>query len=259
MLIELLRRGVKVDKICFANTGKEKEETLVFVKQVGEYLNREIVWLEFDDTIIDHSEKGLWFCNFFSGVIKPGFKVVTFETASRKGEPFELLLRKRNFLPNVVARFCTQELKIRPQKKFLMSIGFERWVSYIGIRHDEPHRWVTTTQNQNNKQRWDNECPMVEWGTTKQHVNEYWQGMPFNLNLQAHEGNCDLCFLKGKHKRLQIIRDKPETADWWDAMEKHYGATWIKHYSVQDLIRAANQPLLFDEYDIDYPCFCNSD
>ena len=34
------------------------------------------------------------------------FVVVDFDTASRAGEPFEMLVRKRQYLPNPVARGC---------------------------------------------------------------------------------------------------------------------------------------------------------
>jgi hypothetical protein len=40
-------------------------------------------------------------------------KEVTYETASRNGEPFEELLDRRQYLPNPVARFCTSELKMK--------------------------------------------------------------------------------------------------------------------------------------------------
>jgi 3'-phosphoadenosine 5'-phosphosulfate sulfotransferase (PAPS reductase)/FAD synthetase len=47
------------------------------------------------------------------------WKVVSFDTASRAGEPFEAVIRQRNYLPNPVTRFCTSELKIRTMHKWL--------------------------------------------------------------------------------------------------------------------------------------------
>lgn len=241
MLIELIRQGIPVDAICFANTGKEREETLLFVKQVGEYLNRKIHWLE------------------YAGNEGGGYSEVNFNTASRKSEPFEALLEKRKFLPNPVARFCTQELKIMVQKKFLMSLGWEHWISFVGIRYDEPLRWGRMLQAPDKKQRWDNELPMVEWQTTKEIVMDFWAKMPFDLQLKPHEGNCDLCFLKAEKKKLQIIRDNPEAPKWWIEQEQKYGATFRSNISVKQLVERANQPQLFDPYDIDFPCFCNAD
>ena len=89
-------------EVTFANTGKECEETLEFVKECGERWNVPITWLEY---IPD----------------APGFKVVDFETAARNGEPFEAIIHKRQYLPNPVTRFCTIDLKIRIIAKLLKS------------------------------------------------------------------------------------------------------------------------------------------
>jgi hypothetical protein len=41
----------------------------------------------------------------------------------------------------------------------------------------------------------------------------------FDLQLDQHEGNCDLCFLKGAGKIQRIMRARPDLADWWIQME----------------------------------------
>ena len=74
--------------VCFANTGKEEEATLQFVKDCEKHWNVKIHWVEFRD---DENK----------------FAEVTFETASRNGEPFEQLIIKKKYLPNPVTRFCT--------------------------------------------------------------------------------------------------------------------------------------------------------
>lgn len=78
--------------VCFANTGKEEEATLEFVRDCEKNWGVEIHWLEYRNS-------------------EQKFERVSFETASRNGEPFEALITKKNYLPNMVARFCTQELK----------------------------------------------------------------------------------------------------------------------------------------------------
>ena len=74
--------------VCFANTGKEEEATLRFVRDCSQQWNVPITWVEYRN-----DEKG--------------YAVVDFDTASREGEPFEAIIRKRNYLPNPVTRFCT--------------------------------------------------------------------------------------------------------------------------------------------------------
>jgi len=81
--------GLPVDTVvCFANTGKEVEATMRFVRDCAEHWHVPIRWLEYLPT-------------------EPGFTLVDFDRASRQGEPFEALIRKRQYLPNPVARGCT--------------------------------------------------------------------------------------------------------------------------------------------------------
>lgn len=95
-------------KVIFANTGKECEETLEFIKNCSLNWDVPITWLEYQDT-------------------ESKFELVDFDSASRNGEPFEALILKRQYLPNVVARFCTVELKVRTMHRYLKSIGWTEW------------------------------------------------------------------------------------------------------------------------------------
>jgi 3'-phosphoadenosine 5'-phosphosulfate sulfotransferase (PAPS reductase)/FAD synthetase len=94
---------------CFQNTGREMPQTLDFVQEIGSRWGVPIVWLEYRA-----GDFGL----------APTFAQVDHASASRNGEPFEALIRKRKFLPNQQARFCTVELKIRTVKRYLMSLGW---------------------------------------------------------------------------------------------------------------------------------------
>jgi len=63
------------DKVfIFANTGKEREETLEFVNKCDKEFDLNIVWLEANI----NNEKG----------IATTYNIVNFKTASRKGQPF---------------------------------------------------------------------------------------------------------------------------------------------------------------------------
>lgn len=189
--------------VCFANTGKEEEATLRFVQRCSEEWNVPITWLEYRN---DDSK----------------FAVVDFATAARNGEPFEALIRKKNYLPNPVTRFCTVELKIRPMGRYLHSIGLVEKPSHgeeaawIGIRADEPRRAAKIA----NKSR----VPLATAGITKSDVTEFWARQSFDLELPnmggvTMHGNCDLCFLKGGNQVASLIAEKPERAVWWARME----------------------------------------
>ena len=189
--------------VCFANTGKEDEATLRFVQRVSDEWSVPIVWLKFRDT-------------------EQHFEIVSFETASRNGEPFEALIRKRNYLPNPVTRFCTIDLKIRPIGRYLLSIGMAETkteaenMSMIGMRADEQRRAAKIADK--------SRIPLAKAGITKKDVGEFWKTQPFDLELPnmngvTMHGNCDLCFLKGGAQILSLIAEKPVRPVWWARME----------------------------------------
>jgi 3'-phosphoadenosine 5'-phosphosulfate sulfotransferase (PAPS reductase)/FAD synthetase len=236
LLKQLPASGVVV---CFANTGKEEPETLDFVHACDQYWHGIVNWLEYD--AVDR------------------FRVVTYETASRKGEPFAAIIEKRCYLPNVVARFCTQDLKIRVIKRYMMMLGYKHWTNAVGIRYDEPARW-SRTRAIGDKERWDTWLPLVDWKVTKSMVLEYWKTMPFDLRLEHYMGNCDLCFLKGKNKVKRLLTEHPEKGKWWIEQEEKIGGTFRKGLSVRGLTEMIQKsPGLSAYQDPDFVCFCNSD
>jgi 3'-phosphoadenosine 5'-phosphosulfate sulfotransferase (PAPS reductase)/FAD synthetase len=193
--------------VCFANTGKEDEATLKFVQDCSEHWNVPIIWLEYTDT---EETKDRW-------------RQVNFETASRDGEPFEALIRKRNYLPNPVSRFCTVELKVRTIHRYLKHSGWTEWQSMLGIRADEQRR-LAKIGNQDYGKHEEKLAPLGRMGVTKEIVGDFWRKQPFdlalpNINGVTYHGNCDLCFLKGASQTLSLIAEKPERAIWWAKME----------------------------------------
>ena len=237
--------------VCFANTGKEEEATLEFVRDCGLNWNVDITWIEF----VDDENK---------------FKVVNFDTASRNGEPFEALIKKKKYLPNPVTRFCTVEMKIRPIAKYLHSIGFCKKPSHgekmawVGIRFDEPRRAAKIPD----KER----LPLFYDGVTKKTVGEFWKAQDFDLNLPnmngvTMHGNCDLCFLKGGNQVQSLIDEKPSRAIWWAKMEaliksenvlSHEGTARFRkdRPSYQQMINNSKEQIKLNFFDESISCFC---
>lgn len=187
--------------VSFQNTGREMPETLDFVQECGDRWGVRIVWLEYrpDD---------------------PRFEVVSHNSASQAGEPFEDLIRKRKMLPNRVARFCTAELKVHCNSRYLKSIGWKRWSQAIGIRADEPKR-LKVSQPRERYTQW---YPLAAAGISRHDVSSFWSCQPFDLLLpnvggRTQLGNCDGCFLKSEAARAALARDYPERAQWWADME----------------------------------------
>lgn len=204
MLRMALDEGLGPDvHVIFANTGKEREETLVFVNECGTRWGVPIRWIE-----------------YASG----GFREVTFETASRKGEPFAELIAKRGFLPNPGSPYCSSEGKFRPAREFMRSLGHDEWDALIGLRADERSR-VAKLKGQKVEGGWAL-MPLADAGLHLGDVQAFWKAQPFTLELHAHEGNCDLCWKKRGTKLTGLIDQVPSRADWWAEQEAATGTRW---------------------------------
>lgn len=227
----------------FANTGVERRETLDFVDDCARRWGVDIVWIERDG----------------SAPASRRFRVVDYETASRDGEPFEELITERSFLPNAVMRFCTEELKIKAAAGYMRSLGYEHWTSLLGLRADEMRRVVTVRGRA--QPEWDAECPLATAGITKADVMAFWHAQPFDLALRPHEGNCTLCFLKGRRVRERIMRDREDLAEWWIRQEARIEGRFCAHEPgyAATLDRVRRLPLLPMDLDGDteaVTCHC---
>jgi hypothetical protein len=186
--------------VAFANTGKEREETLRFVHECGSRWRVHVRWVE-------------W---------RPpnAFEEVGFNSADRTGKWFAELIRRKQYLPNSTMRYCTSKLKVDAMKKFMMSLGYTAWVNPVGLRYDEGHRVLKQlARNESKKERYTAVMPLATARITKRNVMAFWATQPFDLQLQPHEGNCDLCFLKGRVKLAAIIHEHPDLAGWWSGVE----------------------------------------
>jgi 3'-phosphoadenosine 5'-phosphosulfate sulfotransferase (PAPS reductase)/FAD synthetase len=242
-------------EVCFANTGKEAEATLEFVQECSDRWNVPITWVEYRNN-------------------EQGFKIVDFDTASRDGQPFEEIIRKRNYLPNPVTRFCTVELKIRVIAKYMKSLcWFGDGVDMmIGIRGDESRR-VSKIRNADGhnpeSKHITNLVPLADAGVTVTDVGAFWDAQPFNLRLPTYKGrtlagNCDLCFLKPASQVASLIAEKPARADFWIRMEalalasKPSGAVFRSDRPsyAQMLKYSQQQGDMFDPTVSGIECFC---
>ena len=202
------------DKVfIFANTGKELPETLEFINKCDKEWGLNIVWLEANVVY----EKG----------VGTNFKVVSYETASRDGKPFEDMLKKYP-LPNNMASNCTRELKLAPIGKYVKSLGYKEVYTAMGIRYDERHRESNTAKENNII------YPLIyDIRVDNKFIRDWWDRQSFDLKLKDYEGNCDLCFKKSLKKRLTIIKERPEVADWWLNMESNYSSDIVPRFDLR--------------------------
>lgn len=221
--------------VTFANTGQEREETLEFVDRCDKEWGFNVIWLEAD--VIQERNKGTQ------------FKIVTFETASRNGEPFEEVIKKYG-IPNAAYPHCTRELKLNPMSAHLKAIGWQKgeFKTAIGIRADEMDR-VNAKMDELGLI-----YPLCEdFKVSKEMINDWWERQAFNLRLREHEGNCSWCWKKTDRKLFTLINDAPEIFGFPERMENLYGLSghnidgtkrvfFRKNRSVGDIKSAANKP-----------------
>ena len=209
-------------QVIFTNTGREMPETLDFVQECGDRWGVKITWLEYrlNWTGAPHDPR--------AGVFDSAahdFEAVSHNSASRNGEPFEMVMDYFGFTPNRDAAFCSHELKTRTARRFCVeALGWEHWTTALGIRSDEKNR-VLKKQPKERYRVW---YPLAEGDVTKETVSAFWKCQPFDLRLQnvrgvTPMGNCDGCFKKSEWKRSVLARDHPDRAAWWLEMEKRHG------------------------------------
>lgn len=246
--------------VTFCNTGKEMPESLDFVRDCGERWGVDITWLELASMelmpINSRKQKNR---NEYSKT----YKVVTYETASRNGEPFDILLNTVPAIPNGRDPICTAYLKTRLMRMYAYDRGLEQGcLTIVGMRADEMSRVV----NLHNKkvEGFEGYCPMYVDSITKEDVSSFWDQNNFDLQLHNNNGvtdfgNCDLCFKKATNKRISIIRERPDLVDWWinvEAKKQQKFKPNLPGYQTMKMI-ATDQGNLFDfPNDESVPCIC---
>lgn len=203
MLLDSLDKSIYDIVVIFANTGKEREETLDFVHECDIRFGFDTIWIE--------------------AVINPAHgsgtraKVVDYQSADRSGRVFEEMIKKYG-IPNTSFLHCTRELKTNAITSYVRDqLGWKNYYTAIGIRSDE----IDRINPKRKKLRYI--YPMITmFPSTKYTVNEFWVGQEFDLRLKSYEGNCDLCYKKSDRKLLTLCREIPDRTVWWDEMGEKY-------------------------------------
>lgn len=215
----------------FANTGKERPETIDFIERCSKHFKIPVVWVE---AVVHHGKrKG---CTH---------KIIeSRKDLSFNGEPFEEVIKKYG-LPNVSFKHCTRELKSNPLKSLADEhFGKNNYYTAIGIRVDEIDRMASDMY----KKRLI--YPLVSpFPTRKPTINKFWDDMPFRLELKSYEGNCDLCFKKNLRKLLTIVEEDKsgEVVDWWRRMELKYEGHTAGREGVKPPYRFNRKNMTVDE------------
>lgn len=254
MVDQLLQKLGSTHEIVFTfvNTGKEEEATLDFVDAVDRHFCRprghRVIWLE---AVIREGRNG------------PAAKEVTYETACRKGGPFEAALAKHG-IPCASHPQCTSRLKEEPMNWYRRHVlGWlpGTYDTAIGIRADE----IDRVSSKKDEKRFI--YPLADWGWRKRDVSQYMARFEWDLKIPGdHWGNCDCCWKKSLRKLMTRAQENPAVFDWWAEMEAKYGAIhnsdepqdkprvfFRKNRSAKDIVELAAttkfEPYEDDKYD----------
>jgi hypothetical protein len=224
MTIKEYREG---DLVIFCDTGREHPKTYKFINDFEAFENIPVIRLKYDGG-------------------------------------FEKLIDKRQAIPNNFKRFCTIELKIKTARRYLRSLGLNKYENIIGFRADEPLRV------KRRKQMWKSvidKFPLYDNGVTKEVINKFWEDKPYTLEIPSILGNCTLCFMKGKNAIMNILTVYPELADEWIKDEQKFRENGKKYQYFEDIsmkqMRDIAQNNLFKEHDLSsispaFDCACTS-
>lgn len=206
----------------FANVGREDPGTYQFVKRLS-----------------DHIPLRCW------EVRKPAeyggrpsemqFERVSVDSLDQTGAPlryvWETLAEFRKEAkglgpigPNPMMRLCTSYGKIKMLDHVAQAEGWDSWCAAIGLRADEPIRVAKMTARDTRVK--SSIAPLARMGITKCMVDLFWEEQEFNLEIQPHQGNCTLCFLKDEADLAEIMLTgvDPDGSDWewWKRLDDEF-------------------------------------
>lgn len=225
--------------VAFANTGKEREETLRFVHECSVRWGVDIHWLEFVTDLRSAGAAGR-------------FVEVGYNSASRAGEPLDRLIeRKKSLFSTLRGRWCTERCKVCVLHDFMESKGFTpgSYTEVIGFRADEGDRAYELPRRPRNANR-KFAFPLTEAGIRKGDVMKAWENSEFDLQIKRGTGNCDHCPFLGFKARVHRARHNPDGLGWWLQKENDFDF-WFGRESFAEVVQAAHSQPMLDLDDIE--------
>ena len=178
------------------------------------------------------------------------------------GEPFDSVIdAKGSYLPNVMTRYCTTEMKIRPLFRHWSATCDEPVEMQIGFRANEQRRAQNMEKKVNadgllefkdivgkwpsGRNRWQTTAwqkpsfPLIRDGIFKDYIEDFWRDKPVRF---ATLNNCVGCFHRNPILLRQMFDDHPEKMAWFEAQEqrstkgqwkKEMSYTKIKNHRLQ--------------------------
>jgi len=149
---------------------------------------------------------------------------VNYNSASRNGKPMtdlflyrcaiRLMKGEGLIMPAAGNRWCTGDGKEKVEHRYLANKGIREFISYKGMRIDEPDRIDKVKKKNNSQDKIWYDCPMEYLKTTKMDVMLSWAGQEIDLGnggdgnnyFSDVVGNCTYCHLKTLLKKMYLFQ-----------------------------------------------------
>jgi hypothetical protein len=183
------------------------------------------------------------------------------------GKPFEEVIKdKSNYLPNLVTRFCTTEMKLKPIFDWWLNEINEPIKMRIGFRANEQTRaknMIAKTNelglsefkhvighSKNGRNKWGvtgwqyPDFPLIKDGIYKDNVEAFWKDKPVRF---AYMNNCIGCFHRNEVLLKHMSDRHPEKFQWFIDQENNNNNTFKKGVTYEKIKQSLKQITLFDD------------
>lgn len=203
------KENINVEYV-FCDTGAEHPKTYKFIKDVVDHFKIKLTCLRVK---IDFDESGV--------ASPPSYKVVSLYDCKNDLKPFHDFIKKCS-TPTPSAAECTNILKSVPSDKYCNEkYGRCNYIKWLGIRADEPKR-IKLVDKQVDMfseflpKKKKKTIPLRYLGEisdmTKEDILDFWDDMPFDLEISEELGNCVFCIKKGANKIALAAKKEPKLA-----------------------------------------------
>jgi len=166
----------------------------------------------------------------------------------------EAIAYKKNYLPNVMTRYCTTELKMRPIFHWWHDNIGEPIEMHMGYRASEKRRAdammekvnadglsefkATFEKGKTGKNKWVTVAwrkprfPLVEDFIERQDIDRFWKNKPVRF---ANYNNCIGCFHRSASFLNSMSKADPATFDWFIKQEETTGNFFKKNVSYKKI------------------------
>jgi hypothetical protein len=220
-------RQIVSDKIGTEFIGTLEEDTIIYTMlDLEQYLGKEIVWLS----------------------------PVTFESTIEK---------HGNYLPNIMSRFCTVDMKIKPIAQWCyentelpvkMRIGFRanelsRANRMIERQINGIENFKFKVGNKNGRNKWKElpyritEFPLIKDAIFKDTIENFWKDKPVRF---AYQNNCVGCFHRSELMLKHMSNKAEKQFNWFIEMERKNGCTFKNGITYEKIKNYRTQLELFD-------------